>query len=270
MIPKIIHYCWFGKGMMPKSQRDCIKRWKKLMPDYKFMLWNESTFDINFCNFTKSAYEKGKYAYVSDVARLLALKTFGGIYLDTDVDVFIRYDDFLKYDFFTGIELYPEYYSDCIAEKYLNDDFSPINPNEDVPKCEILTSTLACSPGCQVINEVLDYFINLSLTQDMIDDFRSFYSYDRMFARYLTRYGFKYVDRTQILDNNMVVFGTGTFGYMWSVNPEYTVSYHHNAATWESERWSKTRKKEVFFDKLGMLGMYKGFKKIKNFILKRK
>lgn len=234
------------------------------MPDYEFMLWNEKSFDINFCEFTSAAYQKGKFAYVADVARLYALKKYGGIYLDTDVDVFVRYDDFLKYDFFTGIELYPDFYSDNIAEKYLNDDFTPIDPNRDVPKCEILTSTIACSAGCKVVSEVLDYFTQLSLTREMIDDFRAFYNYDRMFARYLTRYGFKYVDQTQILENNMIVFGTGTFGYKWSANPEYTVSFHHNAMTWNYEAWDKHSKKEYLFDRFGLLKLYKTFKKCKN------
>lgn len=266
MIPKIIHYCWFGKSAMPKSQRDCIKRWKKLMPDYEFMLWDEKTFDVDFCAFSSAAYKKGKYAYVADVARLYALRKFGGIYLDTDVDVFARYDDFLKYDFFTGIEMYPEFYSDNIAEKYLNEDFSPIDPNKDVPKCEILTSTIGAAPGCKVISEVLDYFIKISLTQEMIDNFRDFYNYDRMFARYLVKYGFKYVDKTQCLEDNMIVMGTGTFGYMWSVTPKYTVSFHHNSMTWNSDAWDKHTKKEYFFDRLGLLPLYKTFKRLKKTI----
>lgn len=264
MIPKIIHYCWFGKGLMPHSQKRCIEGWKKLMPDYRFMKWDENTFNLNFCSFTSIAYEKGKYAYVSDVARLFALMKYGGIYLDTDVDVYARFDEFLKYDFFTGIELYPEFYSENIAAKYLTSDFSPIDADIDVPKCEILTSTIGSVPGCKIVCEILDYFKNITLSPKIAENFRSFYNYDRMFARYLSKYGFKYVDKTQHLDNNIIVFGTGTFGYPWGVTDNYTVSYHHNTMTWDNENWSSHQKKEFYLDKIGLLKPYKLFKKIKN------
>ena len=107
------------------------------------------------------------------------------------------------------------------------------------------------------------------MTQEMIDNFRDFYNYDRMFARYLTKYGFKYVDRTQILVENMIVFGTGTFGYKWSANPEYTVSFHHNAMTWDMDSWDNHTKKEYMFDRLGLLRLYKVFKRFKNQIWNR-
>lgn len=85
MIPKIIHYCWFGAGEMSAMELNCIDSWKQYFPDYKFIEWNEERFDINFCSVTKEAYELKKYAFVSDVVRFYALNKYGGIYLDTDV-----------------------------------------------------------------------------------------------------------------------------------------------------------------------------------------
>lgn len=88
MIPKIIHYIWFGTKPFPNKVKDCIKSWKKQLPDYKIMFWNEETFDISkSCTFVKEAYEKKKFAFVSDYVRLWALKEFGGIYLDTDIEI---------------------------------------------------------------------------------------------------------------------------------------------------------------------------------------
>ena len=92
MIPKIIHYCWFGKGLMPKSQRDCIKGWKRLMPDYQIIRWDESNFDLDSFPLAKYACEVKKYALASDVCRYNVLSEHGGIYLDTDVEVFQRFD----------------------------------------------------------------------------------------------------------------------------------------------------------------------------------
>lgn len=89
MIPKIIHYCWFGGKEKPKSVQRCINSWKLHLPDYEIREWNEDNFDINAYPFAKAAYEKKKFGFTADVARFLALKEYGGIYLDTDVE-FIR------------------------------------------------------------------------------------------------------------------------------------------------------------------------------------
>ena len=87
MIPKIIHYCWFGGKEKPKEVNDYILTWKKVLPDYQVIEWNESNVDLDFNRYVKEAYGKKKYAFVSDVCRLYALKEMGGVYLDTDVEV---------------------------------------------------------------------------------------------------------------------------------------------------------------------------------------
>ena len=86
-IPKVIHYCWFGKGKMPPLSEKCMKSWKKYCPDYEIICWNEDNFDINENTYAKEAYEAGKWAFVSDYARLKVLYENGGIYLDTDVEI---------------------------------------------------------------------------------------------------------------------------------------------------------------------------------------
>lgn len=104
MIPKKIHYCWFGRGEMPELAQKCMASWHKYMPDYEYKLWNEDNFDVNCVPYTKEAYEAKKYAFVSDYVRLLALEKEGGIYLDTDVEVFKAFDDLLEYKAFAGFE----------------------------------------------------------------------------------------------------------------------------------------------------------------------
>ena len=104
MIPKIIHYCWFGNPVIPEDVRDRIEKWKKMLPDYKFILWNEDNFDIEEHIYTKEAYESKKFAYVTDYVRLYVLNLYCGIYMDTDVDVILSFDDLLKYRAFTGME----------------------------------------------------------------------------------------------------------------------------------------------------------------------
>lgn len=103
MIPKIIHYCWFG-GEKPRRIERCIKRWKTILPDYKIIEWNQNNFDINEFQYTSDAYRAKKFAFVSDVARAKALMEYGGIYLDTDVKVFKTFDSILKHRCVFGFE----------------------------------------------------------------------------------------------------------------------------------------------------------------------
>ena len=104
MIPKKIHYCWFGRGEMPQLAKDCIVSWHKYMPDWDYKLWNEDNFDINSIPYTKEAYDARKYAFVTDYVRLWALYTEGGVYMDTDVEILKPLDDLLELNAFTGYE----------------------------------------------------------------------------------------------------------------------------------------------------------------------
>lgn len=96
MIPKIIHYCWFGNKPMPKEQQKYIEGWKRLMPDYTFKCWSEKDIDVNAVPFTKEAYEAGKLAFVADYTRVYALVHEGGIYMDTDVKLLSSLEPFRK------------------------------------------------------------------------------------------------------------------------------------------------------------------------------
>lgn len=104
MIPKKIHYCWFGGNPLPELAKKCIESWKKYCPDYEIIEWNEANFDVNYCKYTKEAYENKKMAFVSDVARMHALVTLGGIYMDTDVELLKGLDELLEYNAITGFE----------------------------------------------------------------------------------------------------------------------------------------------------------------------
>ena len=104
MIPKIIHYCWFGRGEMPELAAKCIASWHEFMPDWEYKLWKEDNFDVNQLPYTKEAYEARKFAFVSDYVRLWALCNEGGLYLDTDVEAFKPFDDLLGLTAFAGFE----------------------------------------------------------------------------------------------------------------------------------------------------------------------
>lgn len=127
-IPKIVHYCWFGNNEKPKIVQKCIASWKEHLKDYEIKEWNENTFDINSNKFVKEAYEKGMYAFVSDYVRVYALHNYGGIYLDTDVEVKKDFNNLLENDSIWGFE----------------------------EKNYIATSTIGARKGNKLIKEFLD------------------------------------------------------------------------------------------------------------------
>ena len=103
-IPKVIHYCWFGKGKMPKLAEKCIESWKKYCPGYKIVCWNEENFDITCNRYAKEAYDAGKWAFVSDYVRFKVLYDEGGIYLDTDVEIIKPLDPLIEENGYMGFD----------------------------------------------------------------------------------------------------------------------------------------------------------------------
>ena len=96
MIPKVIHYCWFGNNPLPFEVKKCIDSWKKICPDYEIKRWDETNFDVYQNDFIKSAYGSKAWAFVSDYARLKIVYDEGGIYLDTDVELKKSLDELRK------------------------------------------------------------------------------------------------------------------------------------------------------------------------------
>lgn len=110
MIPKIIHYCWFGRGPKPKLAEKCIASWRKYCPDYEIIEWNEDNFDVNINGYTRMCIEQKKYAFLSDYVRLLVVAERGGVYFDTDVELVKPLDELMTHEAFFGFET-----TECIA-----------------------------------------------------------------------------------------------------------------------------------------------------------
>ena len=168
MIPKIIHYCWFGPKQIPKELIKYIETWKKVCPEYELKLWNEESFDINSHPFTQSAYHEKKYAYVSDFVRAYALYHHGGIYLDTDVELKLCLDIFLKYQAFTGFEgigapftavwgAIPKHsLTHQVLSYYDNRTYSSLEPTNTASVSEILTEKFGVDPQKNIYQLVSD------------------------------------------------------------------------------------------------------------------
>lgn len=150
MIPKKIHYCWFGKNPLPESAIMCINSWKKHCPDYEIIEHNEDNYDIYKYTYTKEAYEAKKWAFVSDVARLDILYNEGGIYLDTDVELLKPLDSLLDSEGFMGFEDKKQVASglgmgavknspivELILQEYKNSSFVKDNGEYDLTPCPV-------------------------------------------------------------------------------------------------------------------------------------
>ncbi|MGO5578625.1 glycosyltransferase family 32 protein [Catenibacterium mitsuokai] len=104
MIPKLIHYCWFGRGEQPDSVKKCISTWEKACPDFKIICWNEDNYDVNVNKYVKQAYAAKKWAFVTDYARLEIIYKYGGIYLDTDVELLKSLLPLLENKIYMGLD----------------------------------------------------------------------------------------------------------------------------------------------------------------------
>lgn len=103
-IPKVIHYCWFGNGELPKLAEKCIESWQKYCPDYEIVCWNEKNFDLYKNRYAYEAYQAQKWAFVSDYVRLKVIYDYGGIYLDTDVELIKPIDKLLENGGYMGFD----------------------------------------------------------------------------------------------------------------------------------------------------------------------
>ena len=153
-IPRLIHYCWFGKGPKPKLAEECIASWKKFLPDYEIREWNEDNYDVNVIPYTAEAYEAKKYAFVSDYARFDILYRHGGIYFDTDVEVVRGMDDVIARGAFMGLERDPEFGLDCKLPPDEASHRSAANPGLG----------LGCAPGLGLYKAILDNYSRLHFT----------------------------------------------------------------------------------------------------------
>ena len=222
MIPKIIHYCWFGNNPIPKRFQRFIDGWKKLMPDYEFVCWNENRIDVNSLPFTKRAYELKKLAFVADYTRLYALYNYGGIYLDTDVKVLKRFDPYLDNSFFSSVEYHPQ--KDIAS--FIDSKGNRTTSKEDIG-IAIHSAIIASEPHTQYIKECLKYY-EKSMFSDVMSENKII---PVVLAITAEKYGFKYIDNEQILRDNIHIYPSKIFSEYRTSSRE-SVAIHYCEGSW--------------------------------------
>ena len=160
MIPKIIHYCWFGGKEKPDTVKNCIDSWKRFMPDYEIKLWNEDNIDVNMFEYSKEAYKNKIWGFVGDPIRIYLLYKYGGIYLDTDVEVYKSFDNLLDNKMFVGFEQ-PHYFGNATigaeaGHEYLKEILDEYNKKEFIIK----NNWWEYETGPMIMTDVLSKYVN--------------------------------------------------------------------------------------------------------------
>ncbi len=187
-IPRIIHLCWLSGEPYPELIDKCIETWKKVMPDYSIMLWDKQRFNSEIDNrFAREALEQKKWAFVADYIRLYALYTYGGIYLDSDVRVYKRFDSFLEHSFFSCIEY-----------------FKPTN------YVAIEAAIMGSIAGHPFVERCLNIFDNITfIKKDGTMDQTTITK--RMAEIAATEWGFEYISKEQHLEDDIFIYPAITF-----------------------------------------------------------
>ena len=230
MIPKIIHYCWFGNNPMPADQVKYIEEWKRLMPDYEFKCWDENAININDHPFAKEAYEAGKLAFVADYTRVWALYHEGGIYMDTDVKVNQNFDKFLSYSMFTSYEYHPKYEHLKIIHSMIDDEGKrkpDVPKDQKVPGCGLLSALVASEPNTNFMKDLLDLYDNMSYSESR----KKNYTIPTTLALIAERYGLVYKNEFQVLKDNIAIFPASVFANYQNERKD-SVAVHKCAGSW--------------------------------------
>jgi len=219
MIPKIIHYCWFGRNPLPPLATKCISSWKKYLPDYEIKEWNEDNFDVNAIEYTKEAYAAKKYAFVSDYARFWILYHYGGLYFDTDVEIIRPIDDILEKGAFMGCET---------------------NGGKDTQISVAPGLGLGFEKGNSLLKELIDFYSNMHFLKEDGTPNLSITIVGHT-TEYLKTKGLKNTSGIQEVEGIFIYPSE----YFCPINvvtdklhvTENTRSIHHYAATWQTKKF---------------------------------
>lgn len=213
MIPKIIHYCWFGKNPLPKDALKCIESWRKFCPDYEIKQWNESNIDFSDCAYAMEAYNEKKWAFVSDYARFKILYEHGGLYFDTDVELIKPIDHIVSKGAFMGCE-----------NRAKPSNNLGVNPGLG----------LGVNPGLGLYREILDFYRTLHFVKsEETGKYKTVVEYT---TEILQKYGLKNLDNIQYVEG-VFVYPKEYFQPMnvetgkITISPN-TVSIHHYSGSW--------------------------------------
>ena len=249
MIPKVIHYCWFGGNELPDEAKKCIESWREKCPDYEIIEWNETNYDVTKIQYMREAYEEKKWAFVSDCARIDIIYQHGGIYMDTDVELIKPLDAFLDCGFYAGWE---------------RRDVSLNGYDGEFKNFVAFGLGFGAEKGHKVLKDLLDYYDSLKFRN--VDGTLNLTACPFYQTQILVKHGLDVSERSLQSFDDIIIYPDDYFSpksfYTGMISiTENTVSIHHFAMSWKNNE-------DIYFKKLewNMIekyGVYKGKKLVK-------
>ena len=206
-----------------------MKTWKKVMPDYEIKLWSMETFDVSSAPvYVQEAVKARKWAFAADYIRMYALYTEGGIYLDSDVKILKRFDDFLHYSFFSSLEYHPSQLEQTGSIHRISPEGKRIG-DDYISGMQIQAAVMGAEPQCPFVKDVLDWYVHKQFSKDLSADMFA----PLIYAQLAEKYGFLYLDKDQDLKGNMHIFRSEIFaGNKHEVTPA-SYAIHLCAHSWK-------------------------------------
>lgn len=220
MIPKKIHYCWFSGDEKPDLVKRCIESWHRFLQDYEIKCWDGDSFDFNSVDYVREAMEIKAYAHASDYVRLYALYTEGGIYLDSDVEVFRSFDELLQDRFFSGVEQFPIYYSKHKISRMCN---------------HVQAAIMGSEPGHPYMKECLDKYHSRHFK--MAEGKYDYSEIPEKITEVLEKYGFVRENKMQHLREGIVIYpNTIIANNVDKVVPNGCYAFHWGVKSWGEDK----------------------------------
>ena len=232
MIPKVIHYCWLSKDPLPTEAQECIKSWKKHMPDWTIKHWGMDEFDVHSVPFVAEAVVARKWAFAADYIRVYALYTEGGVYFDSDVLVRKNLDFVLENRAFSAVEFFPQLAETAINEGLIDKDGNKLQPEAKVHGIQIQAAILGAEKGHPFFKDCLDYYNGRHFTTEADGIPREDQISPIVMAGIAEKYGFKYLDSEQDLAEGFKLYTSAFFcSQPYLMKPE-AVAVHCCNASW--------------------------------------
>lgn len=235
MIPKIIHYCWFGQSEMPYIFQQYIDSWQELLPDYQMKMWSEDNFDVSSApTYIRDAYKHKKYAFVADYVRLWALYHYGGVYMDTDIELKKDFVPYLSDGFFTSIEYHKDMVKSLeIIKNDLTPDYRRKPSVEHIRGIGIQSAIFGGEKGNSFLKDCLSFYEDRKF---IFDDgsLNDKVILPDILALCAEKYGFRYMEGEQVLSCGLHIYPQDFFTGAKNVT-ERTVAIHRAHNSWRNK-----------------------------------
>lgn len=209
-IPKTIHYCWFSGEPFPRLVQKCIDSWRRMMPDYRLRLWDASSFDFASVPFVQDAIHLRKWAFAADYVRLYALHTEGGIYLDSDVQVFRPFDEFLHHGVFTSHEIHP--YNRTADEAAKLDEHGRLfNKADHIRWINVQAAIIGGERAHPFFEACLRFYENKRLIDEAGNGQYADFVIGPHISKIAEQFGYRYEPSQQWLEDDMVIYPPQVF-----------------------------------------------------------